>query len=137
MKLCDEIITVYNALLDPKTGYDTYNRTVISGVSWFCEIASNVDSKGLTAANKFIIRISDNADFSGKVYIPPKEYAKTGSSEAFFTLHEGDIIVHGMADEIHPHPAELHAKYDEVVTVLSVTDNRRGNHGKHWKVVGA
>lgn len=52
MKLCNETITVYNAKLNQEIGDDVYYRTVISGVSWFCEIASNVDSKGLTAANK-------------------------------------------------------------------------------------
>lgn len=137
MILCNETITVYNALLNPDTGYDVYNRTVISGVSWFCEIASTVDGKGLTAANKFIIRIPDNATFNGKYYVTPKSYAESNSPDTVFTFQEGDIIVRGIADELNPRPADLHAKYDEVATVLGVTDNRRGKHGKHWKVVGA
>ena len=137
MILCNETITVYNALLNLDTGYDVYNRTVISGVSWFCEIASTVDGKGLTAANKFIIRIPDNAVFSGKSYVTPRAYAESDSPDTFFTFQEGDIIVHGIADELNPRPAELHAKYDEVATILGVTDNRRGKYGKHWKVVGA
>lgn len=136
MKLCNESITVYNAKLNKDTGYDEYHRTVISGVSWFCEIASNVDGKGLTAANKFIIRIPTDADFSGKTYLPAKAYAESTSPDSCFTLREGDIIVRGIAPELSPHPADLHSKYDEVVTILGITDNRRGNHGKHWKVVG-
>ena len=137
MMLCNETITVYNALLNPDTGYDEYNRTVISGVSWFCEIASTVDGKGLTAANKFIIRIPDNAMFNGKHYVTPKSYAEGNSPDTVFTFQEGDIIVRGIADELNPRPADLHTKYDEVVTILGITDNRRGKHGKHWKVVGA
>lgn len=137
MRLCNETVTLYNMVLDQSTGYDVCKRTVITGVSWFCEIASNVNDTGLKAANKFIIRIPENADFSGKAYIPSKQYDTSASPEQYFTLREGDIIVHGIAEEESPKPAEIHAKYDEAVTVLGVTDNRRGEHGKHWKVVGA
>lgn len=137
MKLCNESITIYNARLNQETGYDEYHRTVVIGVSWFCEIASDVNDKGLTAANKFIIRIPTNADFGGKLYLPAKSYAESVTPDSYFTLREGDIIVHGIAAELNPRPAELHEKYDEVTTILGVTDNRRGQHGKHWKVVGS
>ena len=62
MNLCNETITVFNAKLNPETGNDDYNGTVIDGVSWFCEIVSTVD-QGLKAANKFTIRIPEDADF--------------------------------------------------------------------------
>lgn len=137
MKLCNETITIYNAKLNQETGDDVYYRTVISGVSWFCEIASNVDNKGLTAANKIVIRIPVDADCGGKSYIPKLAFEQSDSPDSYFTLGEGDIIVHGIAAEHTPRPAELHEKYSEVVTILGVTDNRRGQHGKHWKVVGA
>ena len=137
MKLCNEDITVYNAKFNSSADLDEYNRTVIKGVSWFCEIASNVDSKGLKAANKFIIRIPIDADFDGKTYVAPAEYASMSDVSKVFTLKQGDIIVRGVASETAPLPADLHKKYDDVATILGVTDNRRAPNGKHWKVVGA
>lgn len=134
MKLCDETITVFNARVDDDKGYDVYIPTVIRGVSWFCEIASTVDSSGLKAANKFTIRIPIDADFSDKAYVPPAAYAG-GDPNSVFTLKQGDIIVHGEETEITT-PAKLAEKYGEIVTILGVTDSRRRPNAKHWKVVG-
>ena len=135
MKECNETITVFNTRLDDGKGYDLYVPTIIRGVSWFCEIASNVDSSGLKAANKFIIRIPVDADFSDKAYVPPAAYAG-GDPNTVFTLKQGDVIVHG--EETEPmQPAQLQEKYGELVTILGVTDSSRRPHAKHWKVVGA
>ena len=135
MKECNETITVFNTRLDDDKGYDLYVPTIIRGVSWFCEIASNVDSSGLKAANKFIIRIPVDADFSDKAYVPPAAYAG-GDPNTVFTLKQGDAIVHG--EETEPmQPAQLQEKYGELVTILGVTDSSRRPHAKHWKVVGA
>lgn len=135
MKECNETITVFNARLDDDRGYDTYIPTIIRGASWFCEIASNVDSSGLKAANKFIIRIPVDADFSDKAYVPPAAYAG-GDPNTVFTLKQGDVIVHG--EETEPmQPAALQEKYGEIVTILGVTDSSRRPNAKHWKVVGA
>lgn len=135
MKECNEAITVFNTRLDDDKGYDLYVPTIIRGVSWFCEIASNVDSSGLKAANKFIIRIPVDADFSDKAYVPPAAYAG-GDPNTVFTLKQGDVIVHG--EETEPmQPAQLQEKYGELVTILGVTDSSRRPHAKHWKVVGA
>lgn len=135
MKECNETITVFNTRLDDDKGYDLYVPTIIRGVSWFCETASNVDSSGLKAANKFIIRIPVDADFSDKAYVPPAAYAG-GDPNTVFTLKQGDVIVHG--EETEPmQPAQLQEKYGELVTILGVTDSSRRSHAKHWKVVGA
>lgn len=136
MKLCNETITVFNAKLDETTSDDVYLKTVINGVSWFCDLASTVDSSGLKVANKFTIRIPADADFGGKSYIDPKTFAKTGTDQNF-TLQIGDIIVKGAVAEDGLRPADLQAIYPEVFTILSVTDNRRAPNAKHWKVVGA
>lgn len=135
MNLCDDIITVFNAKYNPATDSDDYNATIITGVSWFCEIVSSVD-KGLKAANKFTIRIPETANFGGRTYAAPAEYASTEDASGLFTLHNGDIIVHGAVTETAPRPAALHKKY-EAFTVLGVTDNRRARNAPHWKVVGA
>jgi len=137
MKLCEETITLYNAKFDKTDDCDIYNRTLIIGVSWFREIASNVDNTGLKAANKFIIRIPENSNANGKSFLDPSAYAKATDVSGNFTLKEGDIIVHGIATEEHPIPAELNRKYNEVVTILGITDNRNAPNGKHWKVVGS
>lgn len=43
---------------------DVYCSTIISGVSWFSEIAASVEGAGgLKAANKFTIRVPMDADF--------------------------------------------------------------------------
>lgn len=134
MKLRDETITVFNTRLNEDTGYDVYIPTVIKGVSWFCEIASTVTDAGLKSANIFKIRIPVDADFSGKSYVPPVEYADA-NPESAFTLKQGDIIVRGTETE-ELSPAALMEKYGEMVTIQGVTDNRRAPNAKHWRVVG-
>lgn len=136
MKLCTETITVFNAALDPETGYDTYLPTVIRGVSWYCDIASTVTDTGLKAANRFTIRIPEDADFSGKTYAEPVAFAQAADKSGMFTLAQGSLIVRAAVPGSQT-PAQLQAQYGEVVTVLGVTDNRRAPHAKHWKVVGA
>lgn len=135
MKLCNETITVFNAKLDTASGMDQYHPTVISGVSWFCEVASAVDASGLKAANKYTIRIPADADFSGKGYVDPATYA-AGDPAAVFTLNTGDIIVKGAVDHAGLRPADLQRMCGEIVTILGVTDNRRAPNARHWKVVG-
>lgn len=136
MYLCDDVITVYNKKLDQDKGYDVYHGTVITGVSWYCEVASAVDDTGLKSANKVTIRIPEDADFNGKVYSEPVAYADSEDVTQQFTLQPGDIIVHGAADTDGMTPSKLQERYSEVVTVLGVTDNRRAPYAKHWKVVG-
>lgn len=135
MRLCNETITVFNAKLDADSGMDRYHPTVISGVSWYCETASTVDASGLKAADKFTIRIPEDADFSGKRYAPPSAYA-TGDPAAVFTLKNGDVIVKGAVDREGLTPSALLNLCGEVVTILSVTDNRRAPRSRHWRVVG-
>lgn len=136
MNLCNDTITVFNAKLNAETGSDDYNATVITGVSWFCEIVSNVDNSGLKAANKFTIRIPETADFGGKAYAAPLEYANAADVSKLFTLRNGDIVVHGAVTGSAIRPAALHKMY-EAFTILGVTDNRRARNAPHWKVVGA
>ena len=135
MKLCDETITVVNAKIDPATRKDVYRATVINGASWHCSIESTVDA-GLKAANKFTVRIPVNADFGGKTYVSPLDYADEMDVSKLFTLKNGDTIVHGVVTGDNLKPAELHKHY-EAFTVLGVTEDRRVNtRAPHWKVVG-
>lgn len=137
MKLCNDTITVFNARFDPLADNDTYVATVITGVSWFCEITSTVDHSGLKAANKFTIRIPVDADFGGKAYTDPASYP-TGDPSKVFTLRNGDVVVKGDASSVqNPRPANLQKLFPDMVTILGVTDNRRAPKAQQWKVVGS
>lgn len=136
MKQCNDVITVYNKALD-SDGYDIYMPTVISGVHWFCEVASTVTNDGgLKAANKYTIRVPIDAEFGGKSYTDPLSYSELDNPDAAFTLAQGDLIVHGTGGPIEK-PKDLQDLFPEVVTILGVTDNTKAPRGKHWKVVGS
>lgn len=136
MELCNDTITVFNSKLDKTVGADTYYPTVISGVSWYLQTVTTVDHSGLRAANQFTVRVPVGADFSGKTYVTPDQFAVCEDPALVFTLKAGDLIVHGAVLEEGLRPADLQKRFAEVVTILGVTDNRRAPRGKHWKVVG-
>ena len=130
MHNADETITIYNAYLDESKGYDMYSRTVLEGVSWFGQTKTTVAGDGgLLAANEFVVRIPEEL-CSG--YVEPKAFTGLGGA---WTLQSGDIIVKGAASEVNPRPAELKEKYSDILTVIGVTDNRKGRE-PHIKVVG-
>lgn len=141
MNLCNETVTVVNQRYNQEEGFTEYRKTVIVGTSWYGSLKSNVDSSGLKAANQYIVRIPIDANFSRKQYVNPIDYWKLTDEEVdgAFTLANGDFIVHGSVEETDSMitPKLLHDNYAEVLTVLTVNDNRRTNNAPHWKVVGA
>jgi hypothetical protein len=120
VKLCNEIVTVFNARVDPDVGGNVWTPTVITGASWWATDASTVDTGkgGLVAVNKVISRI-------------PEASAPDG-----LTLKNGDILVKGDASEVeNPTPAKLKALYGaDCATILGITDNRRAPNAPHWRV---
>ena len=152
MKLCNDVITVFNARIDPSTGGNVWTSTVITGVSWYMTDASTVDASkgGLVAANKATIRIPTDANAAGKTWTDPVSYKAAESVTGLWTLQQGDIIVKGSvpASEtvtnngvsstvpINWTPAKLKKAYADCVTVLGVTDNRRAPKAPHWRVTG-
>ena len=120
MKLCSDIITVFNARVDPDVGGNVWTPTVITGASWWATDATTVDTGkgGLVAANKVIARI-------------PVEAAPEG-----LELKNGDILVKGDASEVeNPTPAKLKKLYGaDCATILGITDNRRAPNAPHWRV---
>lgn len=137
MHLCTDTITVFNKRWDAANGWDVYLPTVIHGVSWYCEIASSIDSTGLHAANRFTIRIPNDADFGDKEYVDPITYANEGIVAGLFTLANGDVIVKAEVNDDTMTPAKLHAQFSDCMTILGVTDDRRAPNAPHFKVVGA
>lgn len=134
MNLCNETVTVINAVYDPATGYDTYQCTVIGGVSWFFRDTVNVDTKGLQARDGVTVRIPVDAHYGG-TYTAPREFEASSSKVGKFTLRPGDVIARGTVQSV-TRLADLRGMVDEYITITSVTDNRRAPNAKHWKVVG-
>ena len=134
MRECNKTITVFNARMDAEDGYDVYYPTIIRNVSIYLQVASEVTLSGLNAANKVTIRIPIDANFSGKTYVKPVEFAAADPANAF-TLKQGDVIVEAEETE-RLDPVQLKTKYGEVITILGVTDNRSRPRAPHWKVVG-
>lgn len=139
MKLCDETVTVYNARVDPATRMEAYTPTVLRGVSWHCRTEAKVTDSGLKAANVFTLRIPEDADAGGRTWAEPGEYRDAADVRGLWTLGKSDVIVKGEAAQSGQTPARLRERYgaENVLTVLSVTDNRRAPKGKHFKVTGA
>lgn len=135
MKLCDTVITVFNAKFDPEKDCDVYHGTVLSGVSWYEQSISNVTTEGLKAANRVTVRIPEHV-LSAK-YVNPLYYANAPDVTGLCTLQKGDVIVKGALEASDMTPARLHAEYKDAMTVLGVTDNTHAPRGKHWKVTGA
>lgn len=139
MQQCIETITIFNSYTDPATKYKKYLSTIITGVSWFGEAQALVSQDGLLSADLYTIRIPIDADFSDKSYLSPKEFEKIPNDKMinYWTISQGDIIIRGAVTDSgdSAKPAKLEDKYDDVITILSVTDNRNKPSAKHWKVV--
>ena len=122
MKLCNDVITVFNARVDPDVGGNVWTPAVITGASWYMTDASTIDASkgGLVAANKVTVRIPE------------------GNAPEGFGLKAGDIIVKGDASgTADPTPTKLKKAWGaDCMTVLGVTDNRRAPSAPHWRITG-
>ncbi len=138
MKLCEDTLTLFNARLDKAQDTTVYEKTVISGISWYSTVKTVVGDTGLKSANQFTIRIPLDADFSGKAYCDPVSYTGADDVSGLFTFKQGDVIVKGAVPDTITTPAQAHKAYpDTAFTIQGVTDNRRALNAKHWRVVGA
>ena len=135
MKECRETITVLNARLVETTGGNTWYSTVITGVHWYLKTGASAGNKGLTEASSVVIRIPTDADFSGKTYLPPKQYAAQADPAGFFTFAHGDLVVRGRVARDLLTPADLQRDFDESATILQTVDNTRAPNAPHWRVV--
>lgn len=138
MKLCNDTLTLFNARYDKTQDCTVWEKTVITGISWYSTIKTTVGDTGIKSANAFIIRIPLDADFDDKAYTDPASYTGAESVSGLFTLKQGDVIVKGSVPDTITTPAQAHKAYpDTAFTIQGVTDNRRALNAKHWKVVGA
>ena len=136
MRMCNDVITVFNARVDPATRGDVWRATIIRGVSWHAAADCAVEAGGgLAPAGGSVIRIPVEADAGGSVYADPVAYA-AGEAEGRWTLRGGDIVAKGEFSGDDWTPAKLRQACADCVTVVGVTDNRRAPHGGHWRVTG-
>ena len=138
MKLCNDVITVFNARVDPDVGGNVWTPTVITGASWWATDASTVDASkgGLVAANKATIRIPIEADTGGSAYTDPVSYANAEDVSTLWTLKGGDIVVNAAVNGDNWTPAKLKAAYADCAVILGITDNRRAPNAPHWRITG-
>ena len=136
MKLATDTITVFNQKHDAAMDADLWYGTVIRNVSWYDSMQDTVTDKGLRAANRYTIRIPEDADLGGKMYVLPTMFAAAEITDNLFTFAAGDVIVKGEAPVTGQTPVTLKKAY-EMCTVLGVTDNRRAPNAPHLRITGA
>lgn len=121
--LCNQTVTIYNAV--KQNGLVQYRKTVIEngvymgrGRSW------SSDKTGTSARSPFLLVIPQGA--GGKTYIPPTEYANTGTPGSF-TLKDGDKVMPGVGPDVNT-PQEWNnlspVNCDGVVTVKNANPVR-------------
>ena len=137
MRLTNDTITVLNAAFDSANDTDVYYPTVISGVSWFYRDNVSVGRTGFSNTSSIVVRIPVDADFGGKEYADPKTYASAADKSMLWTLQAGDVIAKGDVSGTGLRPASLTSALTDVMTIQSVTDNRRAPNAKHWRVTGS
>ena len=137
MKLCNEVITLFNRWHDPESDSDYWYGTVISGVSWFDKFMASVTPEGLRSAVTYMIRIPMDADTDGKSYVDPMSYAELDDHGDSYTFRAGDIIVKGETETEGMTPTLLHETNYRCCTILGVTDNRRAPNAPHFHITGA
>lgn len=138
VRMCNEIITVFNARYDDGLGDDILIPTTITGASWFGTAAEIVDPEhGLKEASKVIIRIPADAKIEDdKAYADPLAWKAAPDVTGLWTLQGGDIIVKGTAEGTDWTQKRLAETFECFCKVLAVTDNRRAPNAPHFKVVG-
>lgn len=120
-------LTLYNTYYNRETGLTEYHRTVIRGVNWQGAQKSEVGDKGLKNADYANIYIPMTADFGGKNYIGPRQYAKLEPDvvDGYFTFQSNDkvvkdIIYFEITGKKGHSLKELTQNFDNVLTVMSV-----------------
>ena len=136
MNLANEIITIFNQRHDSVADADEWLGSVIKNVSWYAQMQDTVTDKGLKAANRYIIRIPEEADTGGKEYVQPTVFQAAEIPDYMFTIAAGDVIVKGAVPTSGQTPATLKKQF-EMCTVLGVTDNRRAPNAPHLRITGA
>ena len=113
---------------------ETYERTVIRGVSWFSKYKTALTDKGLVGANEASIRIPVSATAEGKQYTPPHLYDTADPAESW-TLRPGDWIVKGVAEGEFSEVTRGNEDALQIKAACDRRDERLSPHTHHWRVM--
>ena len=125
-------ITVYNRQFDKVQDKYIYLRTYLKGVNWQDSKGIRIAESGVVSDDRTRIFIPLDVDAEDKQYKKPKTYKRMDDKSLFYTLDNEDIVVKGIIDfDLTGNPGEnvssLQAKYDDVMVITKVRDNRRGS----------
>lgn len=112
----DKTVTIYQKRWDSEKGVDTYQGTILAGVSFFSKTATAVSTDGLTAANEATLRIP--------VAICP----------ANLVIKNGDLVCEGALQVKPASRLAIDKLCSQVFTVVGITRNTSGRE-PHVKVV--
>lgn len=126
-------ITIYNKKYDPNTRNDTWHRTVLGGVHFYCEHKVQLLAAGLANADLYKIRVPLHVR-TDRQYAPQAEYQAAGDVSGLWTIQKGDYVVHGTGPEVAS-LGELQKTGLEICKVTAWSDNRRGGL-PHWRIEG-
>lgn len=136
-------LTLYNTYYNRETGLTEYHRTHIRGVNWQGAKKSEISDKGLKNADFANIYIPMTADFEGKTYIGPRQYAQLDPTivKGYFTFQSNDkvvkdVIYFEVTGEKGETLKDLERKYDDVLSVMSMIrwDKRMHSSLAHYHV---
>lgn len=125
-------ITVYNRQFDKAQDKYIYLRTYLKGVNWQDSKGIRIAESGVVSDDRTRIFIPLDVDAEDKQYKKPKTYKRMDDKSLFYTLDNEDIVVKGIIDfDLTGNPGEnvssLQAKYDDVMVITKVIDNRYGS----------
>lgn len=125
-------ITVYNRQFDKVQDKYIYLRTYLKGVNWQDSKGIRIAESGVVSDDRTRIFIPLDVDAEDKQYKKPKTYKRMDDKSLFYTLDNEDIVVKGIIDfDLTGNPGEnvssLQAKYDDVMVITEVIDNRYGS----------
>lgn len=92
MNVFTDICTLYN-----RKG-DSYQRTILSGVSFHRTRAVSFASGNLETANTVAVNIPLSANTQDRQYLPAKQWEDTENSEFHWTMQDGDLLVYGVCE---------------------------------------
>ena len=122
-------ITLFNSY-ETEDEITKFNKTVfyIPEHNWQTSTVNSVQDKKLNTAKKTTIFIPVIAIPEGKTYIGPKAYDQLSDEdkENFFTFKEQDKVILGNSLGTITNIKDFN-KLDDVVTIMTVEDNRFGS----------
>lgn len=124
-------MTIYNIIPQKGTDKEIYKRTEIQNVFWNeCREITDTEN-GIKKEETVRIMIPlESLEVLKKEYKPPKEWLAAENKDSY-TFKNKDIVVQGIVEDEISTVRELEQKYDNVFTIISVSDNRYGSKDMH------